>query len=44
MTLQLTVYIKHLPAVRTMIWSYVVVHKTFMLMQMAGFAEVLVTQ
>jgi len=44
MNLQLTVNLKQLPTVRTIIWSTVAVYTTFMCLQVAGPAETLVTQ
>jgi len=44
MTLQMTVYLKQLPTVRTVIWSYVAVYMTFMCLQVAWCAETFVIQ
>ena len=44
MTLQLIVWDKQLPTVRTVIWSSVAVHLTFMCLQVAWLIETFVTQ
>jgi len=44
MILQFNVCLKQLPTVRTVTWSTVAVHRTFMMLQVAGVSEAFVTQ